>query len=182
MCLHQPYLRLLRRVQETLQHQAMEDVHRLLQLLAYCCHYRREDLHHARWSQPRLELDGTDQACHATNRRELHQAKYKPPLAIVSMLTIAPPLVYRFPIAACSVTCSGPIQTRTLPGGARTTVVSLSPLVRMLFHASCKSTTWISSAVLIKSSRTDTSFSPNANSSLYSVPPTTVENLTMPVL
>ncbi|KAJ2112825.1 hypothetical protein GGH17_006433, partial [Coemansia sp. RSA 788] len=48
LCVHQPHLRLLRRVQAAVQHQAVEDVHRLLQLPAHCCHYRREDLFDAR--------------------------------------------------------------------------------------------------------------------------------------
>jgi len=51
--LHQPHLRLLRRVQTKIQHQAVEDVYRLLQLPTHCRHHRREDLHYARRSQPR---------------------------------------------------------------------------------------------------------------------------------
>lgn len=67
MRVHQPHLRLLRRVQETVQYQAMEDVHRLFQLLAYRSDHRREDLHNARWFEPRPELDGADPPRHAPN-------------------------------------------------------------------------------------------------------------------
>jgi diadenosine tetraphosphatase ApaH/serine/threonine PP2A family protein phosphatase len=55
-------------MQEALQHQAMEDIHGLLQLLADCRHHRREDLHHARWLEPGPQLDGADSSGHAPNR------------------------------------------------------------------------------------------------------------------
>lgn len=64
--IHQPNLWFLWWMQTEVQHQALEDIHRLLQLLAYCRHHRWEDLYHARWSESRLELDGTDSPCYAS--------------------------------------------------------------------------------------------------------------------
>lgn len=39
VCLYQPHLRFLRRVQTPIQHQAMEDIYGLLQLLAHRCNH-----------------------------------------------------------------------------------------------------------------------------------------------
>ena len=44
-------------MQAPIQHQAMEDIYGLLQLLANRRHHRREDLHHARRPEPRSQLD-----------------------------------------------------------------------------------------------------------------------------
>lgn len=52
--------------QAPVQHQALEDFHRLLQLLTYRCHHRREDFHHARRAKSRLAKYGADKACDAT--------------------------------------------------------------------------------------------------------------------
>lgn len=49
----------------------MEDLHRLLQLLAHRRHHRREDLHHAWWSEPGPQLHGTNPSRHASDRCEL---------------------------------------------------------------------------------------------------------------
>lgn len=73
----------------------------------------------------------------------------------------------------------GLIQTRTLLDGARTIEVSHSPLVRMWSPVSSKSTTWISSVVHIKSSKTDTSSLQRDSSSLCSLRQTIAESLTM---
>ena len=54
-------------MQETVQHQAMEDLHGLLQLSPHRRDHRREDLHHARRFEPGLEFDGADSSRHAPN-------------------------------------------------------------------------------------------------------------------
>jgi len=59
--------------------------------------------------------------------------------------------------------CYGLTQTRTSLVGAKTIVESRSPLDQMLFPASCKSMTWISSAEHIKLLKTATSSSRNDN-------------------
>ena len=55
--------------QKEIQHQALEDFYRLLQLSPNSGHHRREDLYHARWTFPRSQLHGANQTCHATYRR-----------------------------------------------------------------------------------------------------------------
>ena len=71
--------------------------------------------------------------------------------------------VYRFLTVDFFAICYGPTQTRTSLVGVKTIVVSPSPLDRMLFRASCKSTTWTSSAEHIKLLKTATSSSRNDN-------------------
>lgn len=61
MCLHQPYLRVLRRVQAQVQRQALESVHRLLQLSPRSGLDRRQDTVHARWDFPGADKFGPDQ-------------------------------------------------------------------------------------------------------------------------
>lgn len=68
MRIDQPNLRLLRRVQTSLQHQTVEDVHRLFQLPASGGNHRREDLLLPRRSVARPAVDGADQAHNATDR------------------------------------------------------------------------------------------------------------------
>jgi diadenosine tetraphosphatase ApaH/serine/threonine PP2A family protein phosphatase len=46
----------------------MEDVYGLFQLPTYRSHYRRENLHNARWSESRPAIDGADTKSHATDR------------------------------------------------------------------------------------------------------------------
>ena len=69
----------------------------------------------------------------------------------------------RFPTAVCCAIFSGPTPTRISRAGARTTAVFPSPLGRTLSLVSSRSTTWTSSAVRTRSSRTVTSSSPSAS-------------------
>mmetsp|Transcript_147223 Transcript_147223/g.382725 ORF Transcript_147223/g.382725 Transcript_147223/m.382725 type:complete len:258 (+) Transcript_147223:303-1076(+) len=66
------HLRLLRRVQAALQHQALEAVLRRLQLLAGLWPRGREDHLHARWSLARDQQHGPDQAPGPPHRRARH--------------------------------------------------------------------------------------------------------------
>lgn len=50
---------------------------------------------------------------------------------------------HRFPTAVFSAICCGPIQTRTLPAGARTIAASRSRSAPTWCHASCRNTIWI---------------------------------------
>lgn len=59
----------------------------------------------------------------------------------------------RFLIAVSSAISCGPILIRTSPGGVKTTAACPSLLDQTSCLASCRSTTWISSAVLTKSSK-----------------------------
>ena len=72
-------------------------------------------------------------------------------------------IVHRFLTVDFFAICYGLTQTRTSLVGVKTIVVSPSPLDRMLFRASCKSTTWTSSAEHIKLLKTATSSSRNDN-------------------
>ena len=54
--------------QTTLQYQTVEDVYRLLQLLASCSHYRRKDILLSWWTQSRSAINGTDQTHNETDR------------------------------------------------------------------------------------------------------------------
>ena len=56
------------RRQAAVQHQAVEDVHGLLQLPARGRHRGRKDLLHARGPEPRAAKHGADQADHASHR------------------------------------------------------------------------------------------------------------------
>jgi serine/threonine-protein phosphatase PP1 catalytic subunit len=87
----------------------------------------------------------------------------------------------RSPTAVSSATCSGPILTRISLAGPRTTAASRSRLAPTSFPASCKNTTWTSSAVPTRLSRMATSSSPSVSSSRCSALPTTVASSTMPV-
>ena len=69
MRFNQPHLRLLRRMQATLQHQTVEDVHRLFQLPARGRYRRRKDLLLSRRAQPRSAEHGTDPPHHEADRR-----------------------------------------------------------------------------------------------------------------
>ena len=77
---HQSHLRLLRRVQATLQHQTLEDIHRLFQLSARGGDHRREDLLLPRRSLARFAVHGADQTDHAAHGRA------RPGLALRSAL------------------------------------------------------------------------------------------------
>jgi serine/threonine-protein phosphatase PP1 catalytic subunit len=55
--------------QAAVQHQAVEDVHRLLQLPPHRRHHRRKDIHHARRPLARSAVDGADQEGDAAHRR-----------------------------------------------------------------------------------------------------------------
>lgn len=68
VCLHQPYLRLLWRVQTALQYQAMEDLHRLFQLPTRSGHCWRENLLLPRWSQSWSPKHGTNSPNHEAHR------------------------------------------------------------------------------------------------------------------
>ena len=69
MCIDQSYLRVLRRMQTTIQHQTMENIHRLFQLSSSRGHHRREDLLLSRWPQSRSPVDGANQTHHAADGR-----------------------------------------------------------------------------------------------------------------
>jgi diadenosine tetraphosphatase ApaH/serine/threonine PP2A family protein phosphatase len=86
---------------------------------------------------------------------------------------------YRFRTAVYSVISSGLTPTRTLQAGAKTIVVCHSPSAPTWYRASCKNTTWISSVVLTKSSRTDMSSSASDSWLRCSAHPTTAANSTM---
>ena len=58
--------------QTSIQHQAMENIHGLLQLPTHRRYHRRENLYDARRSFTRSTVDGTDTAGHATDRRSRH--------------------------------------------------------------------------------------------------------------
>ena len=68
VCLHQSDLWLLWRMQEALQHQTVEDVYRLLQLLACGCHCWWKDLLLPWWAESWSPVYGTNPAYHATYR------------------------------------------------------------------------------------------------------------------
>ena len=59
--------------QAPVQHQALEDVHRLLQLPTNRGHYRRENLHHARRPLARSPVHGADPQSHAAHSRPRHR-------------------------------------------------------------------------------------------------------------
>lgn len=59
--------------QASLQHQALEDFYRLLQLSPHCGYHRREDLHNARRFESWLAKYGADQESYATNRCSRHR-------------------------------------------------------------------------------------------------------------
>lgn len=152
--------------QAEVQHQAVEDLHRLLQLPPNRRHHRREDLHHARRTESRPSVDGADQASDATDRRSRYW--------YVPLSPLSPPSVARVALGAfadlsfalsqdSSATSSGQTQTRTSPAGRRTIVECPSPLDPTLFPASFKSTTWTSSAAPTRSSRTATSSLPSGS-------------------
>lgn len=67
--LHQSHLRILRWMQTTVQHQVMENIHRLFQLFTRRRHRRRENLLLPRRFEPRPAEYGTDQTYHAAHRR-----------------------------------------------------------------------------------------------------------------
>jgi len=159
MRLYQPHLRLLRRVQAKVQHQAMEDLHRLLQLLAHRRYHRREDLYDARWSQPRPQLHGADQARDATNRCEYSTVYQALPRVFSTKINMP-----RFRTVDFSAICCGPILIRTSPDGVRTIEVSVSRSVLMWYPASCRNMIWTSSVVPIRSWRTGMSSSQSASS------------------
>jgi serine/threonine-protein phosphatase PP1 catalytic subunit len=60
--------------QATVQHQALEDVHRLLQLPPDRRDHRREDLLHARRAEPGPAVDGADPARDASDGRPRHRS------------------------------------------------------------------------------------------------------------
>lgn len=66
---YKSYLWILRRVQAPVQHQAVEDVHGLLQLPAHRRHCGREDILHARRPLARPAGHGADPPDHAAHRR-----------------------------------------------------------------------------------------------------------------
>lgn len=83
---------------------------------------------------------------------------------------------YRFPTAACYVTCCGLILTRTSLDGARMIEAYRLPSVPTLCLGSCRSMTWISFAERIKWWKTAMSSFRRDNWSHCSVHPTTAEN------
>lgn len=150
---YQPNLRVLRRMcvfgfsalcfqflnavnhrQAPIQHQALEDVHRLLQLLAHCRDHRREDIHDARWSQPRLAIYGANTKGYEADRRSRHW--YVTHFSHIIQITLT--VIQQ----VCSVICCGRILTKTSLGGLKTTEECLSPLDPMSCLGSCRSTTW----------------------------------------
>src|SRR5690606_9095896 len=133
-----------------------------------------KDLHHARRSLARSQLDGANQEGHATNRCTSLNTFFWIPTRLANR-------VNRFQTAVSSVTCCGPTPTRTLLAGAKTTAASPLPLVPTSSHASYKSTTWISFAVLTRLLRMDTSSFPNANWLPSFLLPATAASLTMRV-
>ena len=78
--LNQQNLRLLRRVQEKVQHQALEDVHRLFQLSAGRRHHRRKDFLHARRPLAWAQQHGADPQNHEADRRPGHRTALRPTL------------------------------------------------------------------------------------------------------
>lgn len=69
MRIDQPYLRFLRRMQTSLQHQTMENIYWLFQLSSSGGHHRWEDLLLSRRAQSWSTIDGTNQTDHETHRR-----------------------------------------------------------------------------------------------------------------
>mmetsp|Transcript_7290 Transcript_7290/g.21525 ORF Transcript_7290/g.21525 Transcript_7290/m.21525 type:complete len:308 (+) Transcript_7290:380-1303(+) len=77
---HQPHLRLLRRVQAAVQHQDVEDLHGLLQLPARGGHRRREDLLLPRRPLAGAAAAGPDQEDHPAHGRAGHGPALRPAL------------------------------------------------------------------------------------------------------
>jgi diadenosine tetraphosphatase ApaH/serine/threonine PP2A family protein phosphatase len=55
--------------QTKIQHKTVENFYRLLQLLADCCHYRREDFHNAWWTKSGSAVNGANTEGHASDGR-----------------------------------------------------------------------------------------------------------------
>ncbi len=68
MCIDQPYLRILWRVQKEIQYQVMENLYWLLQLFADCSNHWRKDLYYAWGLESGFELNGADPSCDETHR------------------------------------------------------------------------------------------------------------------
>lgn len=139
----------LPRRQAAVQHQALEDVHRLLQLLAHRRHRGREDLllprrwaRHPRGSGvPRDRVvpppAGPDaprpvQGCLPTCSRWSRSGGSCAPRTC--------------PTRGCCATCCGPTPTRMCRAGVRTIAASPLPSGQRWWPSSCTSTTWTSSA------------------------------------
>lgn len=137
----------------------MENFHRLLQLLANRSNYRWENLHHAWRIESRFKLYGTDSSGNETHRCTLNSLLWLLGLgrmmernfgsSFVSSTLWSANLLRSLIVAFCA-TCCGQILIRISLAGAKTTVVSLSPLGLTSSLDFCRSTIWILFAVHIK--------------------------------
>jgi len=78
VCLYQPYLRLLWRMQTPLEHQIVETIHRFIQQFAYCSTNRRKDILYAWGIVTRVEFTGTSAQYNETYRCTRHWADLRP--------------------------------------------------------------------------------------------------------
>ena len=90
----QPDLRLLRRVQAPLQHQALEGVHRLLQLPSGGCHRRRKDFLLPRRTQSRLEVHGPGKNHSSLNRLKIVMGPHYWSATKLDWTSLYPPKVH----------------------------------------------------------------------------------------
>ena len=98
--------------QEALQHQAVEDFHRLFQLLAHRRHCGWEDFLLSRRPQPRPPEYGADQTDHEADRRPGHRSASPPQ---------DPWYCHHCCLQGCCVTCCGQTPTRMSLDGEKTT-------------------------------------------------------------
>lgn len=119
-------------MQEEVQYQAVEDVHRLFQLFAHRCHNRREDFHNARRTESGSKFHGADTTCHEANRCMFPSNLTRSDAVLFDSLSVRPSTdLYRFLIAVSSAICYGQIPTKTLPAGVKTIAAYHSRLVPM---------------------------------------------------
>ena len=152
--------------QATIQHQDVENVHRLFQLPPSRSHNRWQDILHARRAEPRLTEYGSDTSYEAADghpgyrwalRQDFHRSHY-------------------WDKQGCAATCSGLTLKKGYQGGAKVTAACPLRSGLMSFLNSSTNTIWTLYVAHTKLSKMGTNSSQNDSSSQFFLRQTTVAN------